>query len=72
MLPAGVNVSMVDICMCHNAGGCPKSDTCFRALATPDEYQTVADFYMEGADCEHYWPCESFQDLVKLNREWRD
>lgn len=63
---------MSDICMCHNSGDCPLSATCFRALATPGEYQTVADFYKPDEGCEHYWPCESFQDLAKLNREWRD
>ena len=46
---------MPDICMCHNGMYCPKATSCYRYMATPDEYQTVADFYKPDEDCDHYW-----------------
>lgn len=52
---------MADICMCANGeGACKKASTCYRILATPDCYQTVADFYKEEEDeCDHYWPIDT-------------
>lgn len=45
---------MADICMCHNSEACKRAPTCYRALATPSYYQSVADFYKEDEECEYY------------------
>lgn len=31
----------------HNSEACKRASTCYRALATPSYYQSVADFYKE-------------------------
>lgn len=46
---------MPDIAMCQN--GCKSQTTCYRFMATPDIYQTFADFKpKEGEDkCDYYY-----------------
>lgn len=50
---------MPDITMCENHM-CPKKRQCYRAIATPSDYQSVAFFgYTVGAngvECENYMP----------------
>lgn len=54
---------MADICMCANgAEVCKRASTCYRVLATPDTYQTVADFYKEDEECQHYWETDNNDD----------
>lgn len=40
--------------MCAN--GCDKKETCYRWMATPSHWQSVADFKPGKYDiCTHYW-----------------
>lgn len=43
---------MPDISMCREE--CKRSSTCYRAIASPGEYQYYAQFNPE--DCKFYWP----------------
>lgn len=61
---------MADICMCFNSEHCPRSGTCYRALAKPDEYQTFSYFYKCNCDCGHYWPVKDEEELDKLDKEF--
>ena len=46
---------MADIAMCSNTK-CPLRSTCYRALATPGEWQSYANFqFVEGIGCSYYW-----------------
>ena len=42
---------MPDISMCREE--CKRSSTCYRAIASPGEYQYYAQFNPE--DCKFYW-----------------
>lgn len=47
---------MPDISMCKN-DTCPLKNTCYRFIATPNEYvQQYDDFkYDEKSGCDYYW-----------------
>ena len=51
---------MPDITMC-NTIKCKKWNTCYRAQAYPDKYQSVSDFDADTKKkpCEYYWPLET-------------
>ena len=63
---------MVDICMCHNSADCPLADKCFRAKATPSEYQAYGYIYNPDKECEYFWEFKSKEELDELNRYWSD
>lgn len=58
--------------MCGNSIDCPLADKCFRANATPSEYQTYGDIYRPGEECNHFWEFKSKEELDELNRYWAD
>lgn len=58
--------------MCHNGKSCPHAHHCYRWLATPSEYQTVANFYNPDRDCEHFWKISTKEELKRLEEEWQD
>lgn len=39
-------------------------------MATPDAYQTVANFYKEDEECDHYW--EMKEDAREIQRDDKD
>ena len=49
----------MDICMCMSKN-CERREECFRAQATPDRYQTYADFeeICKEDGYKHFWEME--------------
>ena len=60
---------MVDICMCANGKDCNKCTSCYRFLAEPEQYQTVADFYEPNKECQWYWKVEDERQIQELNKK---
>lgn len=60
---------MPDICMCANGRYCPKSNSCYRYMATPDMWQTIADFYEPDKECEHYWRMRDATEVQTDDKE---
>ena len=58
---------MPDICMCY-AHSCPKKESCYRAMAIPNEYRQ-SYFLIEPLDedgkCEYYSPVRLGDFIVK-------
>jgi len=54
--------SMADITMCMNKK-CPIRNKCYRAMAIPSSYQSMAGFeykIVKGkVECDHFWPIEN-------------
>ena len=54
---------MPDITMCVGKF-CPLKETCYRYLASPNEYQS---YFLEAPyknnDCEHYWKINKLNSL---------
>ena len=52
---------MADITMCSQKL-CPNATHCYRAQATPGEWQAYADFEyvaaIDGVLCDFYWPMD--------------
>ena len=64
---------MADICMCKGREGCEQCSKCFRKLAHPSEYQTIAEFNScDNPECGYYWPVKNKKELDKLNKIWED
>ena len=54
-----------DIAMCKGEG-CERKDTCFRYLATPNEYRQ-SYVVANPKDCDHYWECPNKSILRRMN-----
>lgn len=65
MLTCAWSKSVPDISMCQGTG-CERSDTCFRAQATPNPYRQsyfARPPMDDSGDCKHYWPLEDARIL---------
>ena len=50
---------MADITMCANSEDCKKRATCYRATATPGDWQSYMKYYKEGEVCKNYYDREN-------------
>ena len=59
---------MPDITMCVGIF-CPLKETCYRYLASPNEYQS---YFLEAPyknnECEHYWKIDNPQKKTNENK----
>lgn len=60
---------MADITMCLDGMYCPKATSCYRYMAIPDEYQTVAGFYRPDEDCDYYWEMQNADTIQEDDKE---
>jgi hypothetical protein len=55
-----VTTILRDMAKCGNGEKCPRRETCVRYIAPAyDDYQVYAAFFVEGAECDGYWPAET-------------